>query len=169
MLRRTPRGEMDGTITIYTKQLGKISAFAKSIRKPTSKLSGHMQPGNFVRARVIEKNQMQAIDALSTKPKCDTIKLLNFVKFIDQVVPHGEPDMSLWRVIEGVIKNCALGTETYRYILEMLGFGIEEAVCNNCRGNKIAYFSLPDIMFLCVPCSEKMNLNVDEIINIKKG
>ncbi len=168
VLRRVPRGELDGTVTIYTEELGKISAFARSIRKTTSKLSGHMVPGNIIKTRIIEKNQTQAIDALSDKAACDPEDLVKFLEFLDQVIPYGEPNVSLWHVIEGVIENCRLDAETYGYILGVLGFGPDAASCGGCNSGEIAYFSLPDIMFLCTQCSKKLNLGADELILIKK-
>ncbi|MBI2328721.1 MAG: DNA repair protein RecO [Chloroflexi bacterium] len=36
-------GEADSILTLYTPQLGKIQGFAKSLRKPKSKLAGHLE------------------------------------------------------------------------------------------------------------------------------
>ena len=56
VLGRNPRGEMDGLVTIYTKEIGKVTATTKSSRKITSKVAGHLMPGNFVRLRIVENN-----------------------------------------------------------------------------------------------------------------
>jgi len=43
VIRKTRLGEADRIITLYTPTLGKIQGFAKSVRKPKSKLSGHLE------------------------------------------------------------------------------------------------------------------------------
>ncbi len=43
VLRKTRLGEADRILTLYTPHLGKIQAFAKSIRKPKSKMAGHLE------------------------------------------------------------------------------------------------------------------------------
>ncbi len=168
VLDRKPRGEQDATIVLYTKELGKILAFSRSIRRIRSKLSGHFLPGNTVQMRVVIKNNIQAIDALGEKPKCDTKDVLKFINFIDQVIPYGEPDAFLWNTIHDIVKNCRFTPSIYSYLLGEFGFGLEYAVCGNCTSSKIAYFSLPDIMFLCSACSKLCNNNEDEIIEIKR-
>lgn len=40
VLRRRPLGEADKVLTLFTREMGKVSAIAKGARKPTSKLAG---------------------------------------------------------------------------------------------------------------------------------
>ena len=42
VLKRTDLGEADSIITLYTPNLGKIRAVAKGVRRPKSKLGGHL-------------------------------------------------------------------------------------------------------------------------------
>ena len=167
VLDRNPRGEMDGSVTIYTKDLGKVTANTKSIRKITSKLSGHLMPGNVVRLRIVENKNIQAIDALSQKSKCDMAELLPFLHFLNEIIPHGEEDKNFWHLINGIIEECHFEPETYRYILGISGFGTGDGVCGNCKRSEIAHFSMPDIMFLCTNCVESSRLSTDETIQIK--
>ena len=48
ILKRHPFGEADELLTIYTREFGKIRAKAVSVRKPLSKLSGHLQSLNEI-------------------------------------------------------------------------------------------------------------------------
>ncbi|MDO8574288.1 MAG: recombination protein O N-terminal domain-containing protein, partial [bacterium] len=66
VLDREPSGETDNRFSIYAKGFGKIVARGKSTRKITSKLSGHLEPGNLVKVRLIEKNGLQVVDALKS-------------------------------------------------------------------------------------------------------
>ena len=166
VLDRNPRGEVDAAITLYTKELGKVTALSKSIRKITSKLSGHLMPGNKVRLRIVEQNTVQAIDALSEKQECDIRELLPFLRFLNGVLPEGEADLNFWHLVNGVIEKCHFRAETYRYILEVLGFGPNEALCGSCGAKEIAHFHMPDIMFLCSRCRVKARIPNDEIIDL---
>jgi len=166
VLGKKARGETDGAVTIYTKDLGKVTAFTKSSRKITSKISGHIMPGNSVRLRIVENKTIQAIDALSEKAKCDMKLLLPFLNFLDEVIPHGDEDPQFWNLVKNAVEKCDIGPKTYREVLEISGFGPDDAHCGNCKKNEIAYFSLPDIMFLCTNCSKRFNLRSEEIVQV---
>jgi DNA repair protein RecO (recombination protein O) len=43
IIKKTRLGEADSILTLYTPDLGKIQGFAKSLRKPKSKLAGHLE------------------------------------------------------------------------------------------------------------------------------
>ena len=43
VIKKTKLGEADSILTFYTPHLGKIQGFAKSVRKPKSKLAGHLE------------------------------------------------------------------------------------------------------------------------------
>ena len=43
IIKKTRLGEADSILTLYTPELGKIQGFAKSLRKPRSKLAGHLE------------------------------------------------------------------------------------------------------------------------------
>ena len=84
VLDREPSNEIDNRFHIYAKGFGKIVARGKSTRKITSKLSGHLEPGNIVRARFIEKNGLQVVDALkitSIKYQVSDLYFLNKLFF----------------------------------------------------------------------------------------
>ena len=166
VLGSVPRGELDRLVTIYTKDLGKVAATTKSSRKITSKVAGHLKPGNFVRLRIVENKSVQAMDALSEKTKCDLGEILPFLNFLDSVIPAGDVDINFWNFIKRIVDGCHFGPKTYRYILRYLGFGADETLCERCKRNEIAKFSLNDIMFLCSSCSERLHLRSDEIVEV---
>jgi DNA repair protein RecO (recombination protein O) len=43
IIKKTKLGEADCILTLYTPHLGKIQGFAKSLRKPKSKMAGHLE------------------------------------------------------------------------------------------------------------------------------
>ncbi|OGN99387.1 MAG: DNA repair protein RecO [Chloroflexi bacterium RBG_13_51_18] len=43
VIKKTKLGEADSILTLFTPRLGKIQGFAKSLRKPKSKMAGHLE------------------------------------------------------------------------------------------------------------------------------
>src|SRR3989344_2348429 len=121
VLGRRPQGELDELVTLYTKDLGKVEAFLKSSRRLLSKLSAHLLSGNLVQVRIVEKNRLQVADVLGEKSKSDPPAILNFLSFLDQVIPWGEPDQPLWRLLKEVISRSEFNEETYEEVLNTLG------------------------------------------------
>lgn len=70
IIRKTKLGEADRILTLYTPGLGKIQAVAKGIRRPKSKLAGHLEllthsQVNLARGRNLDTiTGSQTIDAL---------------------------------------------------------------------------------------------------------
>jgi len=59
VIRKTKLGEADSILPFFTPRLGKIQGFAKSLRKPKSKMAGHLEllthsTVSFVRSRNID-------------------------------------------------------------------------------------------------------------------
>ena len=59
VIKKTKLGEADTILTFFTPRLGKIQGFARSLRKPKSKLAGHLElltcsQVSFVRGRNID-------------------------------------------------------------------------------------------------------------------
>ena len=167
VLARDPRGELDAAITLYTKDFGKVVAKAKSIRRFTSKLSGHLTPGSLTKIRIVERNGAghQVVDALSTRVEV-TEALLRFLSFINQLAPVNMPDLQLWHELEAILENSLVDKTTYRHIIGVLGYDTDEATCNNCNSKKIAYFAPRDIMFLCDSCFKGFSFKTNEIFSI---
>lgn len=157
-MAREPRGELDATIVLYTKDLGKILAFAKSIRKITSKLSGHLVPGKIADIRVVENNGSgyQVVDALSFT-SASTPEVPRLLSFIDRMSPSGVQDLQLWYEIENSLQYGITG-DTYRKLLLIMGLGGEEIGCEKCGNLKIAYFLPLDVIFLCAECFKRLGI-----------
>ena len=149
VLGRTPRGDIDGTLTLYTKELGRVSAKAKSLRKLTSKLSGHLIPGRLANVRIVEMggDTKQVVDALSLPSKASQ-EFLKFLDFIRQMAPIGMPDLHLWHELERAAIRGTIDKDTYKRIISIMGYDAKNAICDNCGSVKIAYFVPRDIMFL---------------------
>lgn len=159
-------GDFDGLIFLYTKDLGMVAAKAQGIRKITSKLAGHLEPLNFVRARLIEKNGFRIADALATKQRKQTrasienfSKLLNLLQFIKETAFELQPDPYFWREIRKVLISDFDEKITYRNLLKILGFDTKFASCHNCGSKAVDCFYKTDQIFFCKKCSGKIPQN----------
>lgn len=168
VLERRPRGELDETVTVYTKNLGKVAAFTKSSRKITSKLSGHLIPGKLAQIRLVEKNKIQLVDILAVKSESEPKNLLPFLNFLNQITPYNDADLNLWYMIEEIVQGGHFNPSVYRHLLLRMGFISEEASCDNCRSKMIEYLILIDTTLLCSDCFTKTNLKADEFIFLGK-
>jgi DNA repair protein RecO (recombination protein O) len=69
VLRRHDLGETDRIVTLYTDKLGKIRAIAKGVRRPTSRLGGHLElftHSRLMLARGRNLDVITQVDAVET-------------------------------------------------------------------------------------------------------
>lgn len=145
VLDKVDSGELDSRVFLYTKDFGKIIAKAKSLRKITSKLAGHLEPANLVAARIVEKNGVQLIDALTIKRPEKRPNLLRNLFLVKELAGEWQADSELWEFLG---KDSA-GSE----ILSILGFDPIFAKCNYCQKEKPEAFYTQDFHFYCQKCS----------------
>ncbi len=153
-------GEFDKLIYFYTEDLGKVVAKAKSIRKITSKLASQLQPLNFVRLRLVEKNGFQAVDALAFNKIKASPLALEIAQFIKEMTFEIQPDRKLWLLIRKIFQNLKNNKKfSYRPLLEELGFSPKFARCKVCDGKPVVYFSKTEQVFLCRQCALPRHLS----------
>ncbi len=154
--------EIDAQIVLYTRDFGKVMAKAKSARKMTSKLNGHLQPLNFVNARLIEKNGFQIVDALTAdgghfeRSSENLAKFLNIAEFINEMTFELHQDLRLWQAIKKIFSHTGENLSEkiiYRGLLKILGFDPEHASCVVCGNSRVDYFSKTEHVFLCAKCA----------------
>lgn len=147
-------GEFDKTIYLYTKELGKVIAKAKSVRKITSKLAGHLQPLNFIRVRLIEKKGFQIADALDVSSIKASSQSLEFISFIKDMTFEFQQDKKIWFLIKEALRELKIkGKISYEKLLNVLGFSPKFAVCRVCESKSVSFFSKKEQIFLCRRCA----------------
>jgi recombinational DNA repair protein (RecF pathway) len=171
VLKRLPRNDKDAQFILYTKDLGKIYATAKSVRKITSKLAGHLRLGALVDARLVHRGgSFQLIDALSKKVPCQHEEYLRFVGFLDSTIPQREPDQRMWYTVREIVESCRVSAPIYRYLLQLMGFArSREAslICQGCgKSDEVVYFYPPDIIFLCSNCLSRVRIDINETVPV---
>lgn len=163
VLDKEDLGEQDSRVFLYTKDFGKISAKATSLRKITSKLAAHLEPFNYISARLISKGDFfdgkgfQLADALLIDSAKELKSDINFLRQALEVfnlfkksIPDGVPDLDLWKALEDLrLKKISLDLLSG---LKMLGFDAEFSSCELCNKTKPEFFYPKDNFFLCRPC-----------------
>jgi len=108
ILRHREWGEADRLLTIYTRELGKISAIAKGVRKPRSRKGGHLEP--FMRSNLLLARgrtfyiltQAEAIDIYNTLR--EDLTLLGIASYMaeltDRFLYDEEENRSLYRILK---------------------------------------------------------------------
>lgn len=176
VLDRTRDDELDTEYSIFTWDLGKVKAKATSVRKITSKLAGHLEPGSLIRLRLVQKavdGNFKIVESLVEERTKDQAAVKAML-FVDQMTGLLQADIYLFAFLKGLAANEVTGGEVgrpageprrevgyYRRILTLLGFDPENATCSVCNEAKIAYFIPQDIMFLCHQCLQKVKQSSD--------
>lgn len=153
VIDREDAGEADSYVFLYTQELGKIKTKAKSVRKITSRLAAHLQPGDLSRVRLVGKSEdskfFQLVDALVVKRLGLPLDILQFVK---DLTLDNEPDEKLWNVFLS-------GDAGKRRILQVLGWDPEHAWCSYCDLKTVRYFSETSQSFACHSCIRRVDQN----------
>lgn len=146
VLDRETAGETDARIFLYTKELGRIMARAKSAGFITSRLSGYLQPLRHILVRLIEKNGIQVVDALPVvgagTPDAERVGLCQIVR---SLTSEHHRDEALWCELIAS-KPSALR------LLTILGFDPRHATCHMCETKSPEYFSSRDAHYYCANC-----------------
>ena len=66
VLRRHDLGEADRIVTLYTQHLGKVKAVAKGVRRPTSRLGGHLELFKRSQIMLARGRNLQVITQVET-------------------------------------------------------------------------------------------------------
>lgn len=149
VLNCEPSGDLDSRVSLFTKRLGKLTAKAKSARKIMSKLAGHLQPGNVVNARLVEKSGLHIADALKTSKLSLPLPDLYF---LSRLLPESEPEPIIWQLIFS-------GKIDWAEILKILGWDPKETLCHACAKNPPAAFDVDSQEFFCSGCALKGDRN----------
>jgi len=143
VLDKLPHKEQDMRVMLYTQELGKVAAKVQSARKITSKLNGHLEPGNVVAVRIVEKGGLQVVDALTLR-RLPANNLL-VLRLVHDLTGEWEPDPMLWAA--------AINEQTTEpQMLQLLGFDVSHATCGICERRDTLKFSAIALNYFCLSC-----------------
>ncbi|MBN1458712.1 MAG: DNA repair protein RecO [Armatimonadetes bacterium] len=172
VLRQRNLAEADRILVLYTRPRGKLSAVAKGIRRPRSKLAGSLQL--FAHAHI----QLAAGRSLDVITQAEAIDLYYHlrqevdryahacyvVELLDTLVDEGLPDEDLFSLLTGTLHGMDAGgdpatlTRAFEVkLLSRLGYGPELDACVSCgeplRDNA-AGFSVTQGGVVCERCAK---------------
>ncbi|TSC83188.1 MAG: Uncharacterized protein G01um101419_154 [Parcubacteria group bacterium Gr01-1014_19] len=145
VLDRENQGDQDSRVFLYCEKLGRISAKVKSARKITSKLSGHLEPGNLGSVRLIELGGFQVVDVVSEEILPRDPKTIAALQLLKEMTVEGDFDPELWSLISA--GHLEIGT-----ILSCLGFSPTFASCRTCQSGNPGHFLMRELEYSCHPC-----------------
>ncbi len=117
VLRKKRLKEKDLQVILFTEEQGKILAFAKGVQKITSRRLSHLDTGNLIKARVIQKGDFYYLSETSLISGFSSIKenlrkISDFffvLKIIEKLSPEGQKDKLLFQLLLKTIKEINTG------------------------------------------------------------
>lgn len=150
VLKKEFLGDYDAIYTFFTKDYGKVSARAKSVRKIASRLAAHLEPGLLSGVRLVarggrgERTHFQVADALLDRRLFTDF---SFLELVDGMALSLHADSALWDFL-------LTGNSERKKLLALSGFG-EEQTCLSCSLPAVSLYH-PDQAFLCARCSAEI-------------
>lgn len=176
VIKRTNLGEADSIITFYTPNQGKVRAVAKGVRRPKSKLGGHL---DLLTQSSLLLAQGQNLDVITQSQTMEsflpirgdlwrTSCAIYLVELVNQFTVEQVENYSIYRLLQTtLLQLCGENSSelVLRYfelqLLTHLGYQPELYQCLNCRaplalGNNL--FSISGGGVICPKCARKEKL-----------
>ena len=149
VLRHRKLGEADKILTLFTANRGKLDAVAKGVRRPTSKLAGHVEPltySTFLLAQGRELDivtQAEILEPLT--PLRENLERLGrglyAAELVDRFTPDRQESYPLFRLLLETLRRLAARDDldlVLRYfevhLLHELGYRPQLDRCVSCEG-----------------------------------
>ena len=113
VLKQTPIGEAHRVLSIFTRDLGKVRVVARGVRKPRSKLAGHLEPLSHV---AISVSRGRSLDPIR---EAETVRSFRRVRENLQLVSEG---VYLAELVESFSAEDQPAPAVYLLLLEALAW-----------------------------------------------
>ena len=148
VLKQMPLGEADRILTLYTTDLGKLRAVARGVRRPKSRLAGHLEPLTRTRVSVSEGRSLDHIAEAETLQSYRRLredlelvsKAMYLADLVDSFTVDRSPSTALFYLLAGSLarlESARSVDSVLRYfevqLLHTSGFGPELSECVECR------------------------------------
>lgn len=170
VLRHSDWGEADRILSLYTRQMGKVRAIAKGVRKMRSRKSGHLEPFTKVNLQLARGRdlfivtQAEAINAyLSLRDDLLRIGYASYIiELLDRFTFDDDENPPLFHLLADTLKRLDQESQPFlvvRYyevrLLDLLGYRPHLFHCANCETEikaQAQYFSALQGGVLCPKC-----------------
>ncbi|MEF9946620.1 MAG: DNA repair protein RecO [Lachnospiraceae bacterium] len=171
IMSATPMGEFDKRIVILTKERGKISAFAKGVRKPNNPLIGAVNPFSFGEFTLYEGRSSYTIQQAVISDYFMELRAnieaayygFYFMEFANYYTREGNDERKMLKLIYQTMRILTRGKIPYsliRYIFELKavsinGEGPQVFQCVRCGNNQRPMtFSVNKGGLVCSECQQ---------------
>ena len=148
IVKKIKLGEADRILTLYTPQLGKIRAVAKAVRRPRSKLAGHLE---LLTHSLVSLARGRNLDTITGSQAINSFRLLKTdlwlaacalytAELVDQFTADDVENYPLFQLLLGTMHRLCQGGDNelaLRYfelrLLNEVGYRPELQQCVSCR------------------------------------
>jgi len=173
VIKKTKLGEADRILTLYTPDRGKIQAVAKGVRRPKSKMAGHLELLTHSRISLARGRNLDIVTGAQTidafLPLKTDLTLASYglyvIELVNQFTPDQSEDEELFRLLlETMAGLCNTDNPglVLRYfeikLMDNAGFRpqLQECVaCHQPLGAEMNFFSAASGGMLCPACASK--------------
>jgi DNA repair protein RecO (recombination protein O) len=118
----------DVLISLFTQDLGRLTVFAKGIKKITSRRSPHLQTGNLINVIVSHKNdhyflqESELISGFSELKKKDRNvgQLYSYLFVLDRLLPEGQKETRIYNMTKNFLIDLSKPGNTKPIIIKYL-------------------------------------------------
>ena len=173
VLSHTDWGEADRLLWLYTREMGKVRAIAKGLRKPRSRKAGHLEPFTRVTLQLARGRDMWIVTQaealniyLSLRENLLRVSYAAYVvELLDRFTYEEGENLSLYHLLCDTLERldqepeASLAVRYYEVrLLDLIGFRpvlFNCAVCNNEIKAQDQYFSAALGGVVCPSCAAK--------------
>jgi DNA repair protein RecO (recombination protein O) len=118
VLRQRKLGEADKILTLFTPNLGKVDAVAKGVRRPKSKLAGHVEPLTYTTFLIAKGRELdivtqaQALEVfLPLREELErTSRAFYVAELVDRFTPERQESYPVFRLLLETLQRLATGS-----------------------------------------------------------
>lgn len=176
--------EVDRIITIYTKDLGKLSVVARGVRKIQAKLAGHLELFNFTELQMVFKRNFLVISSINIdsfvtiKENKDKLNIAFAIsELLDKSVQEQQKDEDIFCLLTEVFSFLANSSKNFDLIynwfafrlIAHLGYEPELKKCVECHralDPNSLFFSSAQGGILCGDCAGQARERSEKIMKI---
>lgn len=171
LLRKRPYGDADYVLTLFTREYGKISAFAKNAKTSRKRFGGRLEPFVLFRVRFRERpGDMKFVEDLETievfRRLMEDVELFMWGSFLSESVeillPRESPNEDLFNLFTDTLRGMDSGRSAMPLVLgfqlgalSLSGYGPSLDACAECgrETGKGARFSIRKGGAVCAACA----------------
>lgn len=186
VIKKTKLGEADRILALYTPHLGKLQAVAKGVRRPRSKMSGHLELLTYSEISLARGRNLDTVTGVQTIESFLPLKTdlwlnacaLYIAELVERFTPDDAENYPLFQLLRETLHCLAQGSESelvLRYfemrLLDETGYRPQLYQCVACRTElapKVNYFSPGAGGMLCPACQPKQPYSIRLSLNAQK-